>query len=762
MIADLEPLVLRLCSALGNGVAQGLLLASCALIGLRLFRDTSAATRYAVAFATLLTVAVLPAVHFILASSVPAPNDLAPASPSLESATERLVVADDSEPKAALNGPVGSGYHWTESAAAQASASPSHASIEEPTQPADETALMNFPPPRLADDLALETRATTAESGVPFEFSGWSPGLPSAAVPIRFPLPTTVAAGIVATWLVLACLRLASLTWQCVALQRLKRQRQSVPDSVLAQFTEIGTQMGLRRTVDIGTAPDLRSPIAIGFLRPAILLPEALIESAATDLDPMLRHELAHIQRRDDWTNLVQQLVKAVYFFHPGILALSRRLNLDREIACDDHVLSASRAPRNYALFLTDFASRSHGRQWAAAPAAWNNPSQLQERIRMILDSKRNTSPRIAPIRTGILSLAALLIAATGIGAAPRLALDASQPATETISIGSSSEGAELVVVEDIADPETLLADTDHVRVEVFTTDSEDDLDRPKEKPERGTSSDSKNENRNSKFIVRSTGGATTVMPLERHHTVIHATPAPHPVPAPHPEMAELPQPPNPPRIERSIRTSVLTTADSDEARSLEERMRRLEKLVESLVQKRTNPELVDPQFQFNFEGLAKSMEQASKDVERSMRDAERKVREAQQRTADITRERLRASAAEGAEKGKESRRRALEQQRDSLQRQIDKLQSNVDMLESHLDRLEDELDNAEEASDERAEGAGNSEKAKAKDKYKEKEKEKTKGKHPDGKPDQAPDSPKVKDPNTPPAPPTPGALIRN
>ena len=60
------------------------------------------------------------------------------------------------------------------------------------------------------------------------------------------------------------------------------------------------------------------------------------------ELKYILLHELAHLRRRDDWTNLAQKVLKALLFFLPSVWWIERRLSLDREMACDDAVLAHS------------------------------------------------------------------------------------------------------------------------------------------------------------------------------------------------------------------------------------------------------------------------------------------------------------------------------------------------------------------------------------------------------------------------------------
>jgi hypothetical protein len=136
-------------------------------------------------------------------------------------------------------------------------------------------------------------------------------------------------------------------------------------------------------------------PTAIGFYNPAIILPRWLLESTpAEELKYILLHELAHLRRRDDWTNLAQKILKALLFFLPSVWWIERRLSLDREMACDDAVLAHSGSPRGYAECLARVAERSFlRRQIALAQAVVGRVRQLTTRVATILDPDR---PRAA------------------------------------------------------------------------------------------------------------------------------------------------------------------------------------------------------------------------------------------------------------------------------------------------------------------------------------------------------------------------------
>src|SRR5262245_42327728 len=73
----------------------------------------------------------------------------------------------------------------------------------------------------------------------------------------------------------------------------------------------------------------------------------------------MLRHELAHVERRDHYVNLFQTILGAVFFFHPIARYACRQLSVEREMACDDHVVGSGAEAEAYAESIIKVAERS-------------------------------------------------------------------------------------------------------------------------------------------------------------------------------------------------------------------------------------------------------------------------------------------------------------------------------------------------------------------------------------------------------------------
>jgi hypothetical protein len=122
-----------------------------------------------------------------------------------------------------------------------------------------------------------------------------------------------------------------------------------------------------------------------------VIFPGWLIEELSPDeVNQILLHELAHLRRRDDWTNLVEKLVKAMLFFHPAVWWIESKVSLEREMACDDAVLAETARPRAYAECLTHVAEKTLiRRSLVLAQAALGRVRQTSLRVARILDANR-------------------------------------------------------------------------------------------------------------------------------------------------------------------------------------------------------------------------------------------------------------------------------------------------------------------------------------------------------------------------------------
>jgi beta-lactamase regulating signal transducer with metallopeptidase domain/biopolymer transport protein ExbD len=166
--------------------------------------------------------------------------------------------------------------------------------------------------------------------------------------------------------------------------------------------------------IRLALSDEIRSPILLGVLRPIILFPTDIAAwTSPAERCAMLRHELAHVARRDHYVNLFQTILGAVFFFHPLARYASRQLMLEREMACDDHVVGSGAEAETYAESIIKAAERSIGAPSGAHQLALFPTRQiLERRIEMILNKER---ARVIAHQWRYLVLSATLIAAVSL-----------------------------------------------------------------------------------------------------------------------------------------------------------------------------------------------------------------------------------------------------------------------------------------------------------------------------------------------------------
>ena len=205
------------------------------------------------------------------------------------------------------------------------------------------------------------------------------------------------------------------------------------------------------RPVSLCTSDRVHVPTAIGLVKPAVVLPGWVMQELSPDeLNQILLHELAHLRRWDDWTNLTQKVVKALFFFHPAVWWIEKRVSLEREMACDDAVLAETASPRAYAECLAHLAEKTLiQRSVALAQAALGRIRQTSLRVAQILDANRpaitSSNSKMSGASKPAVSLVAgfAILCVLGMSRAPRLVAfrdsDARPAAGSIASLSSAS-----------------------------------------------------------------------------------------------------------------------------------------------------------------------------------------------------------------------------------------------------------------------------------------------------------------------------------
>jgi len=104
------------------------------------------------------------------------------------------------------------------------------------------------------------------------------------------------------------------------------------------------------RRIEILSSRDSMEPGLCGIVHPVLLWPEGISQHLdEAHLESVLAHEVCHVQRRDNLTSVVHMLVEAIFWFHPLVWWMERRLVDERERACDESVLEVCSRPQVYA-----------------------------------------------------------------------------------------------------------------------------------------------------------------------------------------------------------------------------------------------------------------------------------------------------------------------------------------------------------------------------------------------------------------------------
>ena len=382
-----------------NGICQGTILAAVMWVLLKLLPRLNSTTRFTVLWLTLLAVVALPT------------GLVSPRGPTTTGAQP------DSLPIATTNTPVATTFAPAEIRYSElkAAANPESHAGSIPESNRESAAQRGF-------ESALRNAASRTSSVV-------REAVEHPLIRIR---SGKVLAAIEILWALLSLVMLARLAGGYRELRRLKSGATPAPNRWELRLRRLCAINGVRRQTRLLVSRQVAGPVSLGFLDPAILIPCAFLDTLSdSELDHIVMHELAHLRRRDDWTNLAQRFIEAVLPIQPAVYWLSHRMSLEREMACDDWVIAATGTAKPYAASLTKVAELS---QFAPAgilaAGAAENQSQLLRRVHHMLDRTRNAAPKLVfgPLVAAVAAVGGVIY----LGArAPQMIAFAQNPANE-------------------------------------------------------------------------------------------------------------------------------------------------------------------------------------------------------------------------------------------------------------------------------------------------------------------------------------------
>ena len=221
---------------------------------------------------------------------------------------------------------------------------------------------------RAAQAIAPKVTAVVDQVSQPFAFapvlaSGW-PAAPAA--------PSRLPEILLAIW---ACGFIGiSIAW----FRRWRRIHRAV---------RAGSPVELGLPIRAICSPAFLEPGVFGIFKPILLLPEGIFERLTADQwKSVLAHELCHVRHRDNLAGIAQMFIETVFWFHPLVWWMGKRIFEERERACDEEVLRLGNEPRVYARGILKVCEL-----YLESPTPWvagASGSNLRSRIEAILNAK--------------------------------------------------------------------------------------------------------------------------------------------------------------------------------------------------------------------------------------------------------------------------------------------------------------------------------------------------------------------------------------
>ncbi len=210
--------------------------------------------------------------------------------------------------------------------------------------------------------------------------------------------------------------RLGAGWWYVRQLRRHADYR--IPRDMQARLEQIAAQLNMARQAGLAFSSQVAGPMLVGVFRPLILMPTGLVNGLSPrQVEMVLAHELAHLQRADHLVNLFQNIVETLLFYHPVVRWISGEIRAERELASDEQVARLTGDRITYAETLLKLEkARGNRPQFAIGMA----DHQLLTRVRHLL-APRPRQPASAISGVALLTVVVVsvmaVLASTGLRA---------------------------------------------------------------------------------------------------------------------------------------------------------------------------------------------------------------------------------------------------------------------------------------------------------------------------------------------------------
>jgi TonB family protein len=190
-----------------------------------------------------------------------------------------------------------------------------------------------------------------------------------------------------------------------------------------------------RVDADLRISDAVSSPVTFGYRDPVVLLPARFPELGREMQEAILCHEVLHVQRRDWVWTMAEELVRAIFWFHPAIWWMLGEAQLAREETVDRAVIEMLGKREPYLDALLTMAAAGARLDLAPAPLFLRRRHLKQRVISIVKEARMSKARLISTFAASAAMLAGVCWMVTGalpLTAAPQNVNDAPGVSVQT------------------------------------------------------------------------------------------------------------------------------------------------------------------------------------------------------------------------------------------------------------------------------------------------------------------------------------------
>ncbi|HEX6576613.1 MAG TPA: M56 family metallopeptidase, partial [Gemmatimonadaceae bacterium] len=230
-----------------------------------------------------------------------------------------------------------------------------------------------------SSDVSRDTRATAAFA------------MRTTADAIATSRPIPPAGALIALYIIGVIVTLGRMIVGRISLKRIARHAVSLETGDWQSLLDRErARLSVERKIELLSSSQVSTPLAAGIRSPMIILPAGASQWSDAHREVVIRHELAHIARKDAVVCLISGVACAIYWLNPLVWIASRKLRTEQERSCDDRVITLGTNATDYAEHLLAVArsARNIGMH-SFVSVAMARPSQLEGRLLAVLQNRR-------------------------------------------------------------------------------------------------------------------------------------------------------------------------------------------------------------------------------------------------------------------------------------------------------------------------------------------------------------------------------------